>query len=207
MTSPRPGGRAAEAARNDQVILETARDVFVGDPSAPMSAVAEAAGVGVGGLYRRYASKEQLLRRLCWDGLQQFVAVAEQALAAPADESFAVFLRGIVDSDVHSLTVRLAGTFTPTTELHDLAAQADRLLRQIVRRAKAAGALRADLHANDVPMLFEQLTAVHGADQSRTAELRSRYVALLSDALAPRPDNTRVPGRPPTDAELGARWR
>ena len=46
--------------------------VFLRDPSAPMSAVAEEAGVGVGGLYRRYASKDELLQKLCGDGLRQF---------------------------------------------------------------------------------------------------------------------------------------
>ena len=57
-------GRRAEAARNDERILESARAVFIADPGAPISAVAEHAGVGVGALYRRYASKEELLRTI-----------------------------------------------------------------------------------------------------------------------------------------------
>jgi hypothetical protein len=52
-------GRQAEARRNDRLILEGAREVFVEDPDAPISAVAERAGVGIGTLYRRYASKEE----------------------------------------------------------------------------------------------------------------------------------------------------
>jgi hypothetical protein len=58
-------GRQAEARRNDGLILEAAREVFVEDPDAPISAVAERAGVGIGALYRRYASKEEL--RACGD--------------------------------------------------------------------------------------------------------------------------------------------
>jgi AcrR family transcriptional regulator len=54
-------GRRAEAARNDQRILDAAREVFVADPGAPIAAVAKRAGVGIGALYRRYASKEELL--------------------------------------------------------------------------------------------------------------------------------------------------
>ena len=34
-------------------------------PHAPVSAVAARAGVGIGALYHRYASKEDLLRTLC----------------------------------------------------------------------------------------------------------------------------------------------
>ena len=54
---PAPGvpmsGRKAQAARNDEVILDAARAVFVADPGAPVSAVADAAGVGMSALYRR----------------------------------------------------------------------------------------------------------------------------------------------------------
>ena len=67
-------GRRAEAARNDGLILEAAREVFVADPKAPISAVSERAGVGIGALYRRYGSKEDLLRRLCADGLGMYIA-------------------------------------------------------------------------------------------------------------------------------------
>src|SRR5690242_3660534 len=107
-------GRRGQAARNDGVILEAARDVFLADPKAPIAAVAERAGVGISALYRRYANKEDLLRRLCADGLRRFIAEAETALAetAPGSEkvpahgdtdgwrAFAGFLERIVDADV-----------------------------------------------------------------------------------------------------------
>jgi len=59
-------GRQAEARRNDLVVLEAARDVFTAlGADAPISAVAERAGVGMGTLYRRYGSKTELLQHLC----------------------------------------------------------------------------------------------------------------------------------------------
>jgi hypothetical protein len=63
--------------------------------------------------------------------------VAEEALAADgaAWEAFAGLLSGIVEADVHSLTVRLAGTFTPTQELGELAETASRLTTRRFRRA------------------------------------------------------------------------
>ena len=61
-------GRRGQAARNDEVILAAARDVFLADPKAPIAAVAERAGVGISALYRRYASKDDLLRTLCSTG-------------------------------------------------------------------------------------------------------------------------------------------
>ena len=76
----------------------------VADPKAPIHAVAERAWVGIGALYRRYGSKEDLLRRLCADSLRLYVAEAEAALAEGGvpREAFAGFMRRVVDADTHS---------------------------------------------------------------------------------------------------------
>src|SRR3712207_5942213 len=90
--------RRAEAERNDERILASARVVFIADPAAPISAVAEHAGVGIGALYRRYPSKEELLRTICADGLARFIAAAEAALLDDGDpwQAFAAFMRACV---------------------------------------------------------------------------------------------------------------
>ncbi len=200
-------GRKAQAARNDTSILEAARTVFLQDPGAPVSAVATEAGVGISALYRRYASKEVLLQTLCAEGLRRYIEVAEEALAADdAWESFAGFLSRIVEADVHSLTVHLAGTFTPTEELGQLAAKANELTTRLFRRTRSAGAIRADLQPNDLPMLFEQMSAIRVRDRRRTAALRRRFLALQLDALRPKARTAKLPGSPASDAELGERW-
>ncbi|MEV0407925.1 helix-turn-helix domain-containing protein [Actinoallomurus sp. NPDC050550] len=211
METKTPGlrGRQAEAARNDQVILDAARAVFIRDPGAPISAVAEEADVGVGALYRRYAGKEELLRTLCEDGLRRFMAIAESAPVRHSDpwDAFAAFVGEVIDSDVHSLTVHLAGTFTPTPEMHRLAADASSLAARILERAKTAGALRPDVNARDIPMIFDQITAIRLGDADRTAELRRRYLTLVLDALRADTSATPLPASPPSDEELGQRWR
>jgi len=207
-TSASLSGRKAEAARNDQAILDAARLVFIRDPGAPISAVAEAAGVGIGALYRRYASKDELLQTLCADGLHRFIAIAEAAAADDGDpwQAFAGFVGAIIDSDVHSLTVHLAGTFVTTDELRLLADRAGTLAVGVFERAQAAGALRADLHSNDLSMLFEQITAIRLGDAERTATLRRRYLALVLDALQPQAATSPLPGPPPGSDELSRRW-
>jgi AcrR family transcriptional regulator len=206
-TSTPMSGRRAEAARNDQRILEAARAVFVADPGAPIAAVAEHAGVGISALYRRYASKEELLRRLCADGLRAYIPAAEEALADDGDpwEAFARFMRRIVDADTHSLTSRLAGTFTPTEELNRDAAIAQELNERLLERTVAAGALRSDLDVNDLSMVFEQVAAVRLGDKERTSQLRHRYLALLLEAMH-GPAAAPLPGPPPTWEEITARW-
>ncbi len=200
-------GRRAEAARNDERILESARAVFIADPGAPISAVAEHAGVGVGGLYRRYASKEDLLRRLSAEGLRIYIAAVEDALADEGDpwDAFADFMRRIVDADTHSLTLRLAGTFTPTEELYRDSRRAQELNVRLFERTKAAGVIRSDIEVDDLSLLLEQLAAVRVADEERTRQLRHRYLTLLLDALH-TPSDSQLPGPPPRWEEISQRW-
>jgi AcrR family transcriptional regulator len=200
-------GRRAQAARNDQRILEAAREVFVADPGAPISAVAAHAGVGISALYRRYRSKEELLQRLSGDGLRRYIAEAEAALADDGDpwEAFAGFLRRIVDADTHSLTLRLAGTFTPSEELYRDAARAQELNLRLYERTRAAGAIRPDLDVNDFSFVLEQVASIRLGDQQRTSRLRHRYLALLLDGLH-TPSPGPLPGPPPSWEELSGRW-
>ena len=189
------------------MILESARAVFVADPGAPISAVAEHAGVGISALYRRYASKEELLRKLCSDGLAQYIAEAEAALADDRDpwESFSAFLHRLVDVESSSLTRRLAGTFTPTEELYRSAARAQELNVQLFERTAAAGVLRDDVVVDDLGLLLEQVTALNVGDRERSNQLRHRYLTLFLDGL--RADSkSELPGPPPGWQELAARW-
>jgi AcrR family transcriptional regulator len=201
-------GRRAEAARNDQRILEAAREVFVTDPSAPIAAVADRAGVGISALYRRYGSKEELLRTVCADGLERYIAAAEAAVADNGDPrgAFAEFMRRIVEEDTHSLTLRLAGTFEPTEELQRRAEHAEQLNVRLLRRAHEAGVVRSDLTVDDLTFLFEQLAAVRVADATRTRELRHRYLALLLDAVHTQP-SVPLPGPAPRGEEVRQRWQ
>jgi AcrR family transcriptional regulator len=200
-------GRRAEAARNDRVILDAAREVFVEDPKAPISAVAGRAGVGIGALYRRYGSKEDLLRRLAADGLAAYIAVVEDALADDGDPwgAFANFMRRIVDADTHSLTLRLAGTFAPTEELYRVSARAQELNETLFRRTRYAGAIRPDVEVDDIALLFEQLAAVRIGDEERTRQLRRRYLELQLDALRDL-SGSKLPGPPPSWKEIQRRW-
>ncbi|MEU8245668.1 TetR/AcrR family transcriptional regulator [Nonomuraea sp. NPDC048916] len=208
MTTAPMSGRKAQAARNDELILQAARAVFTADPGAPIAAVAERAGVGISALYRRYPSKEALLQKLCGDGLKLYVTVTERALADRGDpwEAFAGYMRGIVDADTSSLTISLAGTFQPTEELYHDSARASDLAVQVHARAVAAGVLRPDVTVADIALLFEQLASVKLGDEERTAELRHRYLALVLDSLRLPAAHRPLPGPPPEDDELQTRW-
>jgi AcrR family transcriptional regulator len=209
-TSPAPlSGRKAQAARNDETILAAAREVFLADPGAPVSAVAHAAGVGMSALYRRYPSKEDLIRRLCTIGLQTYIDLAEDCLNDDGDpwEAFATFMRRAVEANTHALTLRLAGTFTPDETLNQMSEYGGTLNVQLFERTQAAGVIRADVDVADLGLIFEQIAAIaYGASPERTALLRQRSLALMLEGLRADPPTIELPGPTVTDAEFGARW-
>ena len=201
-------GRRAEAVRNNSRILESAKAVFVANPGAPISAVAEHAGVGISALYRRYPSKEDLLRKLCTDGLHIYLDAVEAALDDDTDPwgAFTTFMERIVDANSLALTVKLAGTFTPTEDLYRDSMKAQQLNQQLVERTKEAGALRADIDVNDLTFIFEQLSGVKLGDEERTKALRRRYLALFLQALHTSGGDSPLPGPAPSWQEVAGRW-
>jgi len=206
-TTPRLSGRQAQAARNNERILESARAVFTSDPDAPIAAVAEHAGVGISALYRRYRSKEELLQRLSLDGLRRYVAEAEAALADDGDAwtAFETFMRRSLDAGTSSLTLRLAGSFAVTDELSSEGARAAELTQRLIERTRSAGELRPDVEVGDLSLLFEQLQAVQLGDAARTSQLRHRYLALILESLH-APSALPLPGPPPTWQEIRSRY-
>jgi AcrR family transcriptional regulator len=199
-------GRRVQAARNDGVILAAARDVFLEDPKAPIAAVAERAGVGISALYRRYKGKDDLLRTLCHDGLRTFIDEAERAAEEPGGWTALVrFLHGVVEADVHSLTVHLAGTFVSTPEMRADAVRAGGLAGGLVTRAREEGELRPDFAVADVTLILEACAAIRVPDRERTTELRRRHLALMLDGMR-RADAGTLPGPPPDTGELNWRW-
>jgi AcrR family transcriptional regulator len=210
-TGPGPlSGRRKQAARNDQLILESARAVFIDDPGAPITAVAHHAKVGISALYSRYGSKEELLRRLCTDGLATFVAEIEAALADERDPwtVFAAFVHRLVAADTSSMTLALAGRFTPTPAMFELAARSNDLLGELFNRVRPA--LRDDTDVHDLSVITEMIASVKVPDRDRTMELRRRYTDLVLAGLrAPAPGApppAPLSGLPLRFEEVSARW-
>ncbi|PXX65206.1 TetR family transcriptional regulator [Nocardia tenerifensis] len=197
-------GRKAQAARNDGLILDAARAVFLADANAPIAAVAERAGVGISALYRRYPSKEVLLRTLCYEGLRRYNVEADAALEdSDGWRGLVGFLERVVDADVHSLTVHLAGTFTPDESFLPHVTHSGEATEEIVRRAHASGRLRPGVTAEDLALVLESCAAISMPDPKRTAQLRRRVLAVLVAGLAADGD---LPGPPPRAGEFAWRW-
>jgi AcrR family transcriptional regulator len=205
---PSGHGRQAEARRNDLVVLEAARDVFAAQGAdAPISAVAERAGVGMGTLYRRYGSKTELLQRLCVLAMDQALVAADDALAAgdPWD-GLCGYVTACVELRSGALAA-LAGQVETTAEMRGTARRSMERLAEIVARAQAGGRLRADVTALDISWLIEQFSRrpPDRLDPGEERNVRSRLLAIALDGLRARPGQA-LPGRPPSRRRYVNRW-
>ncbi|WP_433466677.1 TetR/AcrR family transcriptional regulator [Spirillospora sp. CA-128828] len=200
-------GRKAQAARNDELIREAARAVFTADPGAPISAVAEHAGVGISALYRRYKSKEDLLQKLADDGMDRYLAEVERALDDDGDawEAFAAFMRRCLDIGAGSLTMRLAGTFEVTEDMSRKGREIHLATTRLLERTQEAGALRPEIEVGDISVILEYLHGIRIGDDERMNRLQHRYLALMLDALHLTGEQE-LPGPPPTWQELVTRY-
>ena len=199
-------GRYNEAARNDRAVLEAAREVFITQGfDAPVSAVAERAGCGMGSLYRRYRTKEELLQRLCVLAMEQAIEAAEEGLRhGDPWAGFAHYVTECVRFGSGALGP-LAGTIATTAEMWATAERGTRVITALVDRATAAGVLRAGLTRLDVALLIEQLgrrSARPGLDEEA---VRERLLAIALDGMRSRnPDP--LPGSPPSRERYAQRW-
>jgi AcrR family transcriptional regulator len=200
------GGRQAQAAANDETILRAAREVFLADPSAPIAAVAQRAGVGISALYRRYPSKQELVATLCAIGQQTYLDEVERAMVQDSDpwDAWVDWLRRIVDADTHALVVRLAGTFTPTPAHLERAERIRVLGNRLFSRTKATRAFRPGLTFLDVNLLLEMVSTTRLGDTARSAEMRLRYLDVVITGMSS--GSGKLVGRPPTWQEEAARW-
>jgi AcrR family transcriptional regulator len=189
--------RRPDAALNDRRILAAARRVFArSGADAPVSAIAAEAGVGMGSLYRRFASKDELLRHLCQAAMEQSIEAAEAALAAPGDawSALAGYVRACVGFRSGAFAPA-AGTFPVTEEMIATAARGHELVEQLLARARSEGTLRPDVTAVD---LYE-LVGLFSRSVPTSDRVEQRLLAIALDGL-------RAPGREPLAAPA-PRWR
>jgi AcrR family transcriptional regulator len=201
-------GRYAEGERNDRRVLDAAREVFAAQGAeAPVSAIAQRAGVGMGSLYRRYGSKTELLQRLCTLAMHDAIAAAERGLQA--DEAWSGltgYIRECVAFGSGALAP-LAGAIETTPAMWELSRRGRQLLEELVARAQREGGLRPDVTALDVSWLIEQFgrrPLVRRADDEDHVRLRLLSIAI--DGLHAR-DAEPLPAPPPNAQQYEDRWR
>lgn len=208
--------RRADAVRNDRALLRAAREVIAIDGArASVAAIATRAGVGIGSLYRRWSSKEELLQHLTEVALDEWTRVAEEGLELDDPwEGLAHYFHAAIEFGPGTLAP-LAGTVEITPAATERLRRSDAAAEKLVSRAHAAGVLRPDVTAVDLWLLMEQLgrsplieqLTIQGRRDLDEAALhaRRRLVAIALDGLR-TPGITPLPAPHPSPRLLHDRW-
>ena len=156
-TTPRP--LRADAERNRQAIICAAESVLAQEGSdVTLEHIAGVAGVGVGTIYRRFSSVEELMGVVLEEKMRRYAErteqAAQQALTEPweAFRDYVMFLLEQQATDAAFSDVLLSSR--GGTELfRDEFTRAFEASVHLVERARDAGAIRADFHHSDLLML------------------------------------------------------
>ena len=201
-----------DAERNRQRILEAASDVFnERGLDVSLDEIARHAGVGVGTVYRRFQTKEELIEALFMDRLDAVAAIADEAYAASDPwrglVSFMERMAEIIAGDLGLRQMLMYATYG-----RDLVAVArqrnEPLIGRLVQRAQAAGQLRADIQQTDIPFIVFILTEAAHLAYAASPGIWRRYLTLILDGMQPgREDVTPLPvaAMRPDEMEKGMR--
>ena len=184
-TSTRPLRRDAQANRDR--ILTAARAAFAEEGiDVPVERIARRASVGMGTLYRHFATKEDLVDAVLEDAFEEFIGTAEQALGEDdAWIGFTTFLERVFALNAENRGLR---DMIATREHGQAHAEAMRrrirpLVRRLIERAQEQGTLRPDFTAEDMPLLFWTGGRVIDATAGIAPGLWRRYLGLMLDGL------------------------
>ncbi len=194
-TAGRPLRKDAE--RNRLRVLAAARALFAERGLEPnLNEVAHHAGVGVGTVYRRFRTKEELLEAIFEDGLDQITALAEAALRH--DDPWLGFVWLV--EQMCEITATDRGlreiAFSKSYGGDRVTAAQDRLvpvLERVVERAQHDGRLRPDFSATDMPIINLLAGSVSEFAGHVDPQLWRRYVAMLLDGMRSPDNQTQLP--------------
>jgi AcrR family transcriptional regulator len=184
-----PRTQRADAVRNRAKVLAAARASF-GEHGldAPIEDIARRAAVGVGTVYRHFPTKHELINALM---LEHFTGIVERTTAALGEEDPGAAFFGVLDycfeAQNRDRMFDVLNDYTMGPEVNDkIVNELVVVLDQLIDRARAVGAVRAELCADDIGVIMCGLAAAKraegwypGKDPAR------RYFTFMLDGLRP----------------------
>jgi AcrR family transcriptional regulator len=188
----------ADAQRNLVRVLDAAREVFAEQGiDAPVTEIADRAGVGVGTIFRRFPTKDDLLVAVVEQRTQQLIEAADLALESP-DPGAA--LRGFMETatamQISDVCWCEAGADLFEREgIRELTDVLVGKIGELLTSAQTAGQIRSDVRALDIPVLLMAVAKSGLMLEDAVPGAWKRYLAIILDGL--RPEAARpLPRRP-----------
>jgi AcrR family transcriptional regulator len=184
--TPQQRPMRADARRNHDKLVAAARAAFTADgTSAPLEDVAERAGVGIGTLYRHFATRQALLEAVYIDEVEAMAGAAADLSGLPPWDALSQWLHQYVG---------FAATKRALNEaLVEAAPDSDVLLScrtaivgagtVLIERAQRAGVVRADTNFVDVIRMVAGIAMVPTEDPKQ----KERLLELALDGLRYQP--------------------
>ncbi|MFI7140816.1 TetR/AcrR family transcriptional regulator [Streptomyces massasporeus] len=201
--APRP---RADALRNRERIVTAAREMFVEHgPEVPLDDIARRAGVGNATVYRNFPDRDALVREVVCSVMDRTAAAAEAALTEAGDafEALERFVHAAADERISALCPMVSSTFDQHhPNLEAARERVERLVAEVMDRARSAGQLRSDVDVGDVMIAVAQLSRPPaGTDCFHADRFVHRHLQLFLDGLR-APARSTLPGTPVTLEDL-----
>jgi AcrR family transcriptional regulator len=178
----------ADARRNRERIIAAAREVFAeSGRDAQMDDVADRAGVGVGTVYRHFASKDVLIGELLTQKFTAIIGLMQEAKAEGGEPGEALLgclghCAATMEQDAATQAV-LSGP--QPTAVWTAAAPTMRRLNAIsdemISAGQASGTLRDDLKVTDIRLMMGGIAAT--MSDPTLAPLWRRHLQLMLDGM------------------------
>jgi AcrR family transcriptional regulator len=202
-----------DAQRNRHRVMNAAMEVF-GERGlcVSMADVAERAKVGVGTVYRRFGSKDELIAALFNTQIDDVAELADEALRA--DDPWAGlsrFFLGVNQTLAASRGLRqlvLGQTGIPVRQ-ESVFSRLHPRISKLVARAQQSGQLSEDLDPNDFPLLLTAVQAVADLTSVTNPQAWRRVAELLLRSMATPCTDTPLttPALTPTETQATVQTR
>ena len=188
----------ADAQRNLVRVLDAAREVFAEHGiDAPVTEIADRAGVGVGTIFRRFPTKDDLLVAVVEQRTEQLIEAADLALAS-SDPGAALrrFMETATAMQISDVCWCEAGADIFGREgIRGLTDVLVGKIGELLTSAQTAGQVRSDVRALDIPVLLMAVAKSGLMLEEAVPGAWKRYLAIILDGL--RPEAARpLPRRP-----------
>lgn len=179
--------KRADARRNYDKLVAAARDAFAEHgTSASLEEVARRAGVGIGTLYRRFPSRQDLLEAVYVEELADVCQSADELTDLPPWEALSAWLHRLVEyvGRKHALAEELWNYLDRDAEFFSGCRTALFVAGEpLLARAQAAHEVREDVDYNDVI----QMVGGIGKNPATPPDQVARILDIALDGLRYRP--------------------
>ena len=199
----------SDARRNLELILQAAGEAFAeGGLEVGVADIARRAGVGTATIFRRFPTKDDLVAAVFDQRLQEMSAMVEEiAELEPGMDALRAFFEQAVQFQVRDRGfMENVGkrAFADDPRMQETTDRFFVTLDRIVAGAKAAGELREDVQAADLPVLMHAVCSGAAFTETANEDLWRRYLDIMLDGLRPQSAST-LSCPAPTLAELSRR--